>query len=106
MGDSIHAGSNREEIERMQVVHVVREAENREWRLKRREMTESEIHVVVTAEEEQLNQFMEGLFADPEESSERKSPAHKIRKTGEGSSEDVQAEPTAPTWEPPPPAPT
>ncbi|MFS7974735.1 hypothetical protein Hanom_Chr10g00872211 [Helianthus anomalus] len=52
MGDNIRVGSNREEIERMQALHAVREAETRERRMKRWDMTESETPVVVTAEEE------------------------------------------------------
>ncbi|MFS7947264.1 hypothetical protein Hanom_Chr06g00546171 [Helianthus anomalus] len=68
-------------------------------------MSEFETPVVVTAEEEQLNKFVEGLFADPQESNPSKYPAHKKRKTEDGSSKDVHVEPTASTRAPPPPAP-
>ncbi|MFS7935952.1 hypothetical protein Hanom_Chr05g00409651 [Helianthus anomalus] len=66
-------------------------------------MTESETLVVVRAEEEQLNQFVEGLIVDPQESTLGKSHAHKKRKTGEGSSKDVQSGSSSATRAPPPP---
>ncbi|MFS7952304.1 hypothetical protein Hanom_Chr07g00605421 [Helianthus anomalus] len=50
MGDSIRVGSNSEEIERIQAMYAMREAEKRERILKRKQMIESETPVLVTTE--------------------------------------------------------
>ncbi|MFS8002278.1 hypothetical protein Hanom_Chr13g01200251 [Helianthus anomalus] len=55
------------------------------------------------SDNERLNEFVEGLIVDPLESTPGKSPTRKKRKTGKGSSKDVESKPTSSTRTPPPP---
>ncbi|MFS7987246.1 hypothetical protein Hanom_Chr11g01020191 [Helianthus anomalus] len=79
------------------------EKQKREKKLATREMSESERPVVVTEEEQRLEDFVDTLLIDPEETSARKSTPPKKKKTDEGPSRFPQVKPTRISKPPVPP---
>ncbi|MFS7997514.1 hypothetical protein Hanom_Chr12g01142681 [Helianthus anomalus] len=57
-------------------------------------MTASETPVIVTSEQERMDEFVDQLLVDPDEEVPIKSPPQNKKKTGEGSSRDVPTKPT------------
>ncbi|MFS8027756.1 hypothetical protein Hanom_Chr16g01502441 [Helianthus anomalus] len=106
MGVSFRAADSEEHrrhIEDMRAIHEMEEKQMREKKLARRQMAESERPIVVTEEEEGLEDFIDTLLINPEEPSASKSPLPKKKKTDEGSSKHPQVKPTRISKPPVPP---
>ncbi|MFS7999596.1 hypothetical protein Hanom_Chr12g01168231 [Helianthus anomalus] len=106
MGASFRAADSEEHhrhVQDMREIHAMQEKEKREKKLARREMSESERPVVVTEEEQTLEDFVDKLLTDPEETSVSKSTPPKKKSTDEGPSRFPQVKPTRISKPPVPP---
>ncbi|MFS7930043.1 hypothetical protein Hanom_Chr04g00339511 [Helianthus anomalus] len=106
MGASFRAADSEERrrhIQDMQEIHAMEERQKREKKLARREMSESERPVVMTEEEQALEDFVDTLLTDTEESSASKSTPPKKKSTYEGRSRFPQMKPTRISKPPVPP---
>ncbi|MFS7929862.1 hypothetical protein Hanom_Chr04g00337411 [Helianthus anomalus] len=106
MGASFRAAESeghRQHIQDMRKIHKMQEKEKRERGLKRREMSESKRPVVVTEEEQTLDEFVDALLTNPDEISASKSTPLKKKSTDEGPSRFPQVKPTRISKPPVPP---
>ncbi|MFS7914660.1 hypothetical protein Hanom_Chr02g00156171 [Helianthus anomalus] len=106
MGASFRATDledRRRHIQDMGEIDAMEERQKREKKLARREMSESERPVVVTEEEQALEDFVDTLLTDPEETSASKSTLPKKKSTDEGPCRFLQVKPTRISKPPVPP---
>ncbi|MFS8003884.1 hypothetical protein Hanom_Chr13g01219091 [Helianthus anomalus] len=94
---------HRHHIQDMRAIHGMEERQKKEKKLARRQMTRSETPIVITLEEEILDDFVDNLLIDPDEPSASKTPPSKKKKTDEGSSKPPQVKPTRITQHAAPP---
>ncbi|MFS7929073.1 hypothetical protein Hanom_Chr04g00328281 [Helianthus anomalus] len=94
---------HRKHIQDMKEIHAMQEKEKREKRLKRQEITESERPVMVSEEEQTLDDFVDMLLIDPNEISASKSTPPKKKPIDEGSSRVPLVKPTRISKPPVPP---